>query len=133
MSNASCPSAAVSTRKPALRSLSDTTLRMCDSSSATRIVLPVMSVVLCHLSFVVGASDEGPRTTDKGLLAQIQLEPHARPLAHLALHQHAPVMHRLDDVLHQRQAQPGPGGDAAVRASPVELIEDKGQVLGWDS
>src|SRR4051812_13856134 len=97
-SSASCPSCAVTTLYPAFRSFIDTTCRMCDSSSATRIVL----------GFAIAISQLSARAPEFNSIRELQLEPEAASLADLALHEHTPAVHRLDDLLNQRQPQARP-------------------------
>src|SRR4051812_3362548 len=117
-SYASSPSRAVSTRNPALRNLSDTTCRMCDSSSATKMVFPVIASSRSLSKLPRSILPPSPKS-----LTQVQLEPETTTLPHFALDDHPPVVHRLHDVLHERQAQPRALGHAVVRLGPVELVE----------
>src|SRR5258706_8744128 len=108
-SSASWPSRAVTTSYPALRSFSETTCRMCVSSSATRIRLG--SIRPLTLSF-----------------CELQLEAEATPLAHVALHQRFAAMHGLDDLLHERQPQARALGHAVVGLDAIEFFKDDRQV-----
>src|SRR5258705_11360601 len=93
-SSASWPSRAVTTSYPALRSFIETTCRMCDSSSATKIRF---ASILHTLSF-----------------CELQLEAKATALAHVALDERFAAVHGLDDLLHQRQPKPGALGHAVI-------------------
>src|SRR5687768_14736363 len=105
-SSASCPFDAVSTRNPALRSFSDTTFRMCDSSSATRMVFSFSAITA---PFASSAHRALPTAS-----AQIQLKPETAPLPNPALNEQPSAVHGLDDVLHQREAEPGAVGHPLV-------------------
>src|SRR4051794_21440795 len=98
ISSASCPSRAVSTLNPALRSFNDTTWRMWLSSSATRIVFWFMV----------------PALPKRASFRQVQFEPERAALALRALDEDPPVVDGLDNVFDQRQPQPGALGHAAV-------------------
>src|SRR5947209_15771641 len=111
-SSASWPSSAVSTVKPALRSFSETTLRMCDSSSQTRIFFAPIA---------------GPSFT------QFQLKPERTSPTHVALNEHSALVDGFDNVADQGQAQAGALGHAVVDLGPVELIEHERQVLWGDA
>src|SRR5688500_16161572 len=92
---------------------------MCDSSSATKMV---RSLIVLSL----------PRSPTWNSFTQIKLKPERTALADLALHEDAAFVDGLHNVLHERQPQARPFGHAVVRLCPVELIEHKRQVLGWN-
>ena len=75
--------AAVTTRYPALRNFSETTCRMCDSSSATRMVLVVVS------------------TESAPLFAKVQLKAERASFSNLAVQEDPSLVHCFDNVLHQ--------------------------------
>src|SRR5438105_15665467 len=90
ISSASCPSRAVRTVKPALRSLRDTTWRMCVSSSATRIFKVFFSLIA-----------RPSRSFQDSLFRQLQLEAEATAFAHVAFHKDPALVDALDDLLDQ--------------------------------
>src|SRR5262249_52542620 len=100
-SSASCPSLAGTTLDPALVNFSQTTCRMCDSSSATRIRF-CSAMIQPHPTFI------------RGLITQAQLEPETASLTHVTFHEDPPFVHRLHNVLHERQAQPCALGHVGV-------------------
>src|SRR5690348_18480288 len=96
---------------------------MCDSSSATRIVFAFVVVAIAFLSPPAG----------KYLIRQLQLKTETASLSDLALREHPPAVHGLDDLLHERQPQARALGHAVIGLCPVELLEDERQVLGRDA
>src|SRR4051812_32613612 len=95
---------------------------MCDSSSATKIVFSSPLLII---------SPWFPSRPSS--LAQIELEAETAPLAYFAFERHSPAMHRLDDVLHERQPEPGSLSHVLVRLDAIELIKHKGQILWRDA
>src|SRR5436853_5340847 len=61
---------------------------------------------------------------------KIQFEPKTAALAHGALDEKPPVMHRLDNVLNQRESQTRAFCHPAVGLGSVKFIEDKLKILG---
>src|SRR5690606_13876584 len=99
ISYACSPSDAVTTSRPALRSLSATTCTMCCSSSTTRATFPFIAIVPSGVSG--GRSRAGPARAVVG-----DREPEPAPEPDLARHADLSAVHRLDDALHKVESQP---------------------------
>src|SRR5438105_2966092 len=110
---------------------------MCVSSSATRIFFASISSSpcpsICDWRFATPIdrdeyvcdwnsnckSQIANRKSQIPSFRQLQLKPKTTSLANLALHKHPPAVHRLDDLLHQRQPQPGSLGHPVVGLGSV--------------
>src|SRR4051812_38634155 len=93
---------------------------MCVSSSATRIVFSLIFSSLLHLRCCGGGRLDH---------ARVELEPEATALARLAFHIEPSAMDGLNDVFHERQSEARAVAHPFGGLGPVELIEDKGEVL----
>src|SRR3954470_12259959 len=111
-SRASCPSRAVRTWKPALRSLRETTWRMWVSSSATRIFFSPIAV--CPRTGTALLVPCSLLTALRALLREFQLEAETAALADVAFDEDAAVVDAFDDLLDQGEPQSGALGHAVV-------------------
>src|SRR6185437_14325216 len=70
------------------------------------------------------------RTFTAASIGQFQFESEHASLTELAFDKDPSTMDGLNNVLHQRQSKTGARSHPAIRLRPIELIENKRQVLG---